>query len=378
MSCFDFVIEIYNRLKGDSPTTVKEKGTRKNLIQQDLLAITQNDRKALILNYFIYQHHKGYDWVPAGAGSVKEGALLTCSRATVNRLTRELIEEGYFEVKDPLPNSWMRSKRLQLKVDFLLDKLIEAGFGKNEKRLKPNKKASLTVSDASINMSDGSITVIDGSLNMSDDLKTETKDLLNAEQKQECPAAAFENSLNTASGSEPSPSSAAPLPAVTVEEAEQIALGTLLAKQLLIEKGGIDEPVAADLAHRFDLRQIRDQLAALPYRLEAYKAKGREVYKPAGLLIRSIRENWEIPPGCVAASLPPATAPAAEQTQSQTDPWLEKLKSATAFVSEKGTRYLIRLIRESAQMVDFVLESDPNRPQSRPFSVLKQGGYVFE
>lgn len=163
------------------------------VIKEELVRLTGDIYRAIILNQFIYwsqrvrdvdrliaeeQRRMEYEatdlnmkptngWVYKTAEELLEETMLGISRQSVNRYVNVLVEQGYLLCRSNPDHKWDRTK--QYRVDFVKVRrdLAELGY-------TLDGYAMLNLSDATLGESNGGRTVSNGELNMSNGLRNES------------------------------------------------------------------------------------------------------------------------------------------------------------------------------------------------------------
>lgn len=179
----------------DTPNELK-----RIVIKEELVRLTGDIYRAMILNQFIYwsqrvrdvdrliaeeQRRMEYEaadlnmkptngWVYKTAEELLEETMLGISRQSVNRYVNVLVEQGYLLCRNNPDHKWDRTK--QYRVDFVKVRreLAELGYTLDGYAMPNLGNAMLNLSDATLSEGNGDRTVSNGQPNMSNGLRIES------------------------------------------------------------------------------------------------------------------------------------------------------------------------------------------------------------
>lgn len=168
--------------------TSMDRQLRRVVIKEELIHLTGNVFKAVILNQFIYWSQRMSDvdryieeesrrmesdgealkvkptngWIYKSADDLLDETMLGISRQSVNRCLNTLIEHGYLLWRHNPEHRWDRTK--QYRVDFVRVRrdLADLGYTLDGYPLLNLSHAMRAESDAMLNLSNGTLCVSDG------------------------------------------------------------------------------------------------------------------------------------------------------------------------------------------------------------------------
>ena len=164
------------------------------VIKEELLRLTGDMFRAIILNQFIYWSQRVRDvdrfiseeqkrmeqeaselnikptngWIYKTADELLEETMLGISRQSVNRYVSTLVEQGYLMCRNNPDHKWDRTK--QYRVDFVKVRhdLAVLGYTLDGYAMLSVSNASLTESIGELNLSEGTPNLSEGALTESD------------------------------------------------------------------------------------------------------------------------------------------------------------------------------------------------------------------
>ncbi|QSO48681.1 MarR family transcriptional regulator [Alicyclobacillus mengziensis] len=163
------------------------------VIKEELVRLTGDLYRAIILNQFIYWSQRVRDvdrfiaeeqkrmeheaaeinmkptkgWVYKTADELLEETMLGISRQSINRYLNALVEQGYLLCRNNPDHKWDRTK--QYRVDFVKVRQELAALG-----YTLDGYAMLKMSNAMLGQSDGKLSLSNGKLNMSNGVPNES------------------------------------------------------------------------------------------------------------------------------------------------------------------------------------------------------------